>query len=975
MRKDLIWHSSTYTPPDSKKIFESLPKALADVALQYPDSPAVIWERKIYTFHDLISRIAGLSDEINEIGQHTSGPIALLQSEGLDAIAAWFACILSGRPFILLEPDSPPARLINLLKTAGCKLAILDEHTSNLLTDLPEIIQFVSKGRYGTLKQGKGLHLEDPAMIFPTSGSTGDPKLIVYSSITIQVKVQSSIQLMSVPRGEARVMIAGSHSNYGFLHHALVFLLSGNAVCLANIKTLGFGSILNGITNLGVRHVRFTPSLFRKLAILPKAQKVLGLLEAVRFSGEPLLENDLKLAQVILNSNCLVQNIYGSTESTLFIWSSINTNSFDKTHSVPIGKIYPLSSYAIKPLENKHMDNSTGELLIKSKFHALGDLIEGEIDKARFPLIEGSLDERIYATGDIVNQLPNGDLLHLGRISRMVKIRGNRVYLTEIEQQLSSIPGVLKGAVIDYLEQDNVVIYGFITTQSPLVSSDDVRRKLAAQLPDFMIPKNIEILTQIPLLPNGKVDYQTLSKLISKSESLEHLKKPISDSDRLIQVWDSLLWYGAHKHDLDFFSLGGDSLSFMVLLIELEQNFGKSLTPEEIRTQCTLLNLTDILSIDGPSTEPTLNYKSLKFSKIWNSNGHSKGVALSMPGVGGSSPAYPFHQAKYFENYDIWIIEFPIKDGNLLDEDRWWKAALEIVQAIQEGEIPIPNVVFGFSFGGGLAWLVSRMLAGTHFSPKFVVMVDAPPLHRRRKLRHRSFINLLQNTSNVEMPAIIHLRRSPIGQVDASHKNKQEWSPSDKIRKVIDLPTFNHLDMINREILELPKESILAFLDGSDLDFNWTSIKEPPNILGCHFFYALNGNEFSFQMVMNESVKGTDIWDIDYFINLVILNYARDHKIKSEELIQIALKKWPYSRILHFLHFRIRRNFTMLFSENVPKIYPTTIASVEIKLALIAKNHVQPLPLPVRQIGMAFDVASALLYSRYIKWKYNSSVD
>ena len=117
------------------------------------------------------------------------------------------------------------------------------------------------------------------------------------------------------------------------------------------------------------------------------------------------------------------------------------------------------------------------------------------------------------------------------------------------------------------------------------------------------------------------------------------------------------------------------------------------------------------------------------------------------------------------------------------------------------------------------------------------------------------------------------------------------------------------------------------------------------------------------------------IKNIDYFINLVILNYARDHKIKSEELIQIALKKWPYSRILHFLHFRIRRNFTMLFSENVPKIYPTAIASVEIKLALIAKNYVQPLPLPVRQIGMVFDVAYALLYSRYIKWKYSSLVD
>ena len=81
------------------------------------------------------------------------------------------------------------------------------------------------------------LGCSEPAMIFPTSGSEGASKLIAYSSTTLQVKAQSSRRLMQIPEG-ARVVIAGSHGNYGFLHHAFVFLLSGGALCL---KFLGTG--------------------------------------------------------------------------------------------------------------------------------------------------------------------------------------------------------------------------------------------------------------------------------------------------------------------------------------------------------------------------------------------------------------------------------------------------------------------------------------------------------------------------------------------------------------------------------------------------------------------------------------------------------------------------------------------------------------------------------------------------------------
>lgn len=964
MHKNLIWQESNFLPPDSKKIFDSLPMSLSEVVSQWPNSAAVVLEEKVYNFRDLANRVAGLSDEINELSHHP-GPIALLQKAGLDAIAAWFACSLAGRPFLLLEPDHPPARLIELIKASGCTLALVDHSTSHILLNSPEVIQFISDGRSNTPQQDKGLLAEDPAMIFPTSGSTGNPKLITYSTTTIQVKVQSSIQLMRIPQ-RTRVLIAGSHSNYGFLHHALVFLLSGNAIYLTNVMASGFNAILNAITNFGVRHVRFTPSLFRKLVVLPKAERTLRLLDAVRFSGEPLLKNDLKLAQSVLKPDCLIQNIYGSTESTLFVWSNIDNNSPNTTATVPIGKIYPLSSYSIQPLEDSNKDTTKGELLIRSAFHAIGDFEEGSISRNRFPLLEGSKDERIYTTGDIVQQLPDGNLIHLGRLGRMVKIRGNRVFLSEIEQQLRSIVGVTGAAVVYQVEQDSVALYGFITKDTIGLTSEDLRRQLSARLPDFMIPKSIETIVKIPLMAGSKTDYQTLATLISKPDSLANTDTLKNDYTRLIQVWDSILWKGAHNYHSDFFSLGGDSLSFMVLLVEIEQHFGKILRPFEIRTNYTIQNFADILGIHWPSSQPTIEYKSLKLRLFSPSIGLSKGIALAVPGFGGLSHAYPFHRAGFFQDHDIWIVEFPINDGNMLQAHRWWIAALEIVQGIKDGIIPTPRVIFGFSFGGGLAWLIGHLLAGSHMCPEFVVMVDAPPLHKRRKLRHKALKKALKNVSTTEMPQVLHIRRSTLGMVGLLGEHKQEWNQNDSIRKVVDLPTFDHSDMINWEMLALVKDTVNAFLNDKEANFQWNSILSPPNLLGCHIFYAFNGSQIALQKVMDELTKGTESLKLGYLIDFAILMYTINDKIKSEEIIQLALKKWPGARSVHYVNRRMRRNANLLFFEGTPNVFPLSIVSIENKLTALQKITVRPKPRSIRFLCLAFDIASALLA---YKWK------
>lgn len=969
MHNNLIWHKSIFSPPNPEQICKSLSDSLAHVASLWPDSPAVLCDGETYSFHDLASRAAGLAEEINEAA-NASGPIALVQSVGIDAIAGWFACAHSGRPFLLLEPDHPPARLLELIETAKCVLVLGDHTTSEILMNLPTVKVLISDGRKGTLQQGHGLSPDDPAMIFPTSGSTGSPKLITYSTTTMQVKVQSSIAQMRVPNG-ASVLIAGSHGNYGFLHHALVFLLTGGAICFADIKAGGFAAVLHAIKNLGARHARFTPSMFRKLAALPQANETLTLLEGVRFSGEPLLAEDLTLAQSILKPECLIQNVYGSTESALFIWSSSHDKLNAGEPTAPIGWIYPLASYSIQPLEDEVGNENTGELLIRSAFHALGDLKEGVIDQERFPLLKKSKDERIYATGDIVRQLPDGSLIHLGRIGRMVKIRGHRVFLNEVENYLRTIPGVTGSAVVERQERDGIVLYGFITTDTANTKIDMARDWLAERLPDFMIPKCIETVKEIPLLQGGKVDYAVLLAHIPKghdeTKSVSLIKGEVN---RLAQLWDSILWVGAHEHDADFLALGGDSLSLMVLSAEVERIFGKHLPLEEFRANSTFRNLADILDIETPDIISEKEEK-LQARLFWSSTQPSQGIALAMPGFGGWAPALPFKKAGLFIDHDLWVADFHINKGSILHAQRWWKAALEIVEGIKKGTIPPPRIIFGFSIGGGLAWLVAHLLAGTDQCPSFVVMVDAPPLHRLRSFRNRALRKALNRVTEIPPPPVLHIRRAPLPEFAVGGGSTNGWELKDNIQMVIDLPTVSHNETANWNMLSLATDAVKLFINHKYTNKPWLPTLPHPDMLGVQIYHAINGNKTSQNNVMDEFSKVPDRFNAEELITLSCAMYIKNDIEKAKELIIFAVYKSPNSKTAQYVYRRMQRNINKLVSDNIPDFYPRSISSIERSLANSKNKIDHGTPRSIQLFLLAYDVLCSIIAAGWARWKLN----
>jgi acyl-CoA synthetase (AMP-forming)/AMP-acid ligase II len=975
MGDDLAWEPSGFPAPEVERLSETLPMSLARALSLWPDCPAVLCGGRSYSFRHLAARAAGIAAQIREAAD-APGPVALLQSVGVDAIASWFACALSGRPFLLLEPDHPRVRLRQLMDEAGCALVLVDHRTLRVLGDAPRPRHLVPDDRHGVLEPWQGIGADEPAMIFATSGSTGTPMLVTYSAATLQAKVQSSVRIMGVPQG-ARVLIASSHGNFGFLHHACVFLVAGGTLCLAEIKAHGFAAVRESILVDGARQVRFTPTMFRKMAAWTEAREAMLALDAVRFSGEPLLATDLELARRVLRPGCVIQNVYGSTESAMFLWSSDVASARPLETTVPIGRIYPLFAFAIRPMEEGDADASTGELWIRSAHHALGDYKLGAVNPARFPLSAGSSRERIYATGDIVRRMPDGSLAHLGRAGRMVKIRGNRVFLAEVEEHLRAMQGITGAAVVAREGRDGPELYGFVTAEVIADPAAKAWAWLAERLPEFMRPRRIIQVPEIPLLPGGKIDHASLLERVQVS-SLGTAIEPSRGDDhaRLATIWDSVLWMGAHAHDTDFHALGGDSLKLMMLSMEVERAFGKRVPLGELAKDATFRNLARLIGAeDAPlrADKP----EGLVLRRAWQSVAPHAGIALGMPGWTGRAPAELFGRAAFFPHHEVWAADFDVPGGTMRRRRRWWRAANEIVDGIRKGAVPVPDVIFGFSFGGGLAWIVSRMLAATGHSPRFVIMVDAVPLHRLRGFRCAELGRALAMASCRKPAATLHIRRASLAKLGLDWGNTTQWTAADDIQTVVELPTVDHLEMAHHDLLGVARESVASFIAGDGDVQEAVPAERVPGCLGVQIYNAVTGKPGALEMLLDGLAQdGPPRLRIGQLLPLLHAIHATDPIPCIPAEILRGWEKGLPSTWLLYARLRMGRGPDMLCPDDAPRLFPRGVVAVEKTFARRRRGGGSMRAWPLRLLCMALDLVSAVLWTAWVRaWRRLSRVE
>ena len=295
-----------------------------------------------------------------------------------------------------------------------------------------------------------------------------------------------------------------------------------------------------------------------------------------------------------------IYNEYGPTEATVGCMIYKFKDVDNGRRGVPIG--VPVDNVKIYLLDanlNPVPIGAAGEIYIGGDALARGYLNLAELTAKNFiknPYLPSGTSgifagSRLYKTGDLACLLPGGVMEYIGRKDEQVKIRGYRVEIKDIENCLLGLAEIDKVIVIAQTDEggdgsDGREMYLCAYYEAgEAIDDSEIRKYLAVELPDYMIPSYFMHVDRIPLTLNGKIDKKNLpgiKKLVSSRHKYIAPGNPLEE--KLAAIWAGVLKLNKENIsvDADFFELGGHSLRATIVVSNIHKELNIKVPLAEI---------------------------------------------------------------------------------------------------------------------------------------------------------------------------------------------------------------------------------------------------------------------------------------------------------------------------------------------------------------------------------------------------------
>jgi amino acid adenylation domain-containing protein len=543
-------------------------------ARKTPDQLAVISEKSSMSYAELDDAANALAHVVRDRGVERGNLVGLHLLHSNELVAAVLGILKAGAACVPLDPEYPDNRIRYLIDDAGIDVIVSQKELQNQLSDVSaEVIWFDRDVNVGTSSEKPLVEItsDDLACVFYTSGSTGYPKGVVQTHrdcINGQMGAEPYFKL-----GDSdRLLLKAAISTSGLFCDIFWPLARGASIVI--VRPGGHRDtayLVDLIARERITLLHAVPSQLLMLLQEPYLDRCIDLRHVV-CAGEPLHLDLRERAIEVLDARVSV--IYGSTEvpSASFRWCDTG----ELLGGVDIGK--PLGKKRFYVLDERLQEvpvGVSGELCISGPGVARGYLNQPDLTAEKFlpdPFLRSG--ERMYRTGDSVKVSSTGTFEYLGRIDHQVKIRGYRVEPTEIEALLLRHTDIQQAVVVaQKLDGGPNKITAYIVTSNSLVSTADIRRYLALELPDYMIPASFVFLDSLPVMVNGKIDRRSLQRgTFESSRNAEAFAAPANPTEAfLAQIWMRALGIENIGMDENFFDLGGDSIIAQMIVNRIQE--------------------------------------------------------------------------------------------------------------------------------------------------------------------------------------------------------------------------------------------------------------------------------------------------------------------------------------------------------------------------------------------------------------------
>ncbi|MGH7835363.1 MAG: non-ribosomal peptide synthetase, partial [Candidatus Binatia bacterium] len=321
-------------------------------------------------------------------------------------------------------------------------------------------------------------------------------------------------------------------------------------------------------------------------------------------SGETITNSDLELYRKHFSPISVLMLSYGSTET-----GNICTRFMDRDIEitegiVPVGYVKEDKTVLLLDEEgNKIASGEVGEIAVRSRHLAGGYWRNPELTRQKFIPDSDGGDQRICLTGDLGRFLSDGRLVHLGRKDNLVKIRGYRVGIPEIETALLEHDKVKEAVVVAWDKEggEKFLAAYVVPGTEPAPTVTDLSGFLRTKLADYMIPAAFTFLQSFPRV-NGKIDRRSLPRPQRTRPNFSQIYAPAASNveQKLVQIWEEVLDIrpiGIHDN---FFDLGGHSLAATRVVSNVLKNFQLELSLQSLFQSPTVAQMASVITENQP---------------------------------------------------------------------------------------------------------------------------------------------------------------------------------------------------------------------------------------------------------------------------------------------------------------------------------------------------------------------------------------
>ncbi len=491
---------------------------------------------------------------------------------GFERIVALLAILKLGAGYLPIDSWYPGTRVTYLLSDSQAKFVLSSAQMASQLPPSSARTLLIdgfqdSQGEHPLPKVS--LTPDLLAYLIYTSGSTGQPKGVLVSHSGLVNMVKNQIAAFRIDE-TSHVLQFASNSFDASISEIFTTLLAGGTLYLADRDEINLDEGLQGyLAGNQISVVTLPPSILRLESLHPEELPALkSIVSAGEACGKDIVEK--------WGRGRLFINAYGPTETT--VCASLAICQPDQP--ITLGK-------ALDGMEMWLLDEhlapvapgKSGEIYIGGKGLARGYNHLPALTASAFVPHPYSTEPgaRLYRTGDIARQMENGEFYFEGREDNLVKIRGHRIELGEVEHALRNYPLIEDAiAVVEDDIHGNFRIIAYIKLKrGDTFQVSKIRSELQDYLPYFMIPWFFVLLDQFPLTPSGKIDRQALPapNLVRPHLNVEYVEPESDTEQRILEIWQEILGVAEIGMLDNFFDLGGHSLIATQVISRIRAEF------------------------------------------------------------------------------------------------------------------------------------------------------------------------------------------------------------------------------------------------------------------------------------------------------------------------------------------------------------------------------------------------------------------